>query len=82
MKKHFTVCASRFDMNICEITLNRTFFNIPFLIVSIEGYINANELNAEYSDINDTIIEYAYRKARLLNIIANRKLPRRNKHTK
>lgn len=81
MIKHFDVCASPFSNGVCEVTVERTFFNIPILIVSIEGYIVPNDTNEESTKRYSAIIADAYRKAHLLNLIANRKLPRRKKHT-
>lgn len=81
MKKHFDVYASPFNNGVYEVTVERTFFNISILMVSIEGYIVPNDIDEESTKIYATIIANAYRKAHLLNLIANRKLPRRKKHT-
>ena len=78
MTKHFTVCANRpFINGVCEVTVQRTFFNFPTIVVSIEGYILPYDVDKESIDHSAKILADAHRKVHLLHLIANRTLPRR-----
>lgn len=76
MKKHFEVCANMFSNNVYEITIKRTYFGIPLIVVSIEGYIVPNDNDDYLVQSYANILANAYRKVKILNLLSN-KLPRR-----